>query len=310
MSEIQHDVPKRRIAEVRRFNRFHTRLVGALNNRLLESEYPLPQLRVLYEVANGSYSASDLAQDLAMDPGYLSRLISGLSKDGLIEKKPSRRDARKRVLGLTVAGRDVFNTLDATSAAEVGELLKPLSAREQEALVGAMTRIRRLLGDPPSDRTFVLRDPEPGDLGWVVHRQSVLYTKEFGWDWTFEGLVAEIVSNYVRDFIPDKEKCWIAEQDGEIIGSVFVVRQDDDTAKLRMLYVEAQARGLGLGRRLVEECIRFARKKGYKRLELWTNDILIPACRIYAAAGFELLEEEAYHGFGHDLVGQTWSLDL
>ena len=307
-------VPDDRIAAVRRFNRFHTRLVGALGNRMLDSDYSLPQVRILYEIANAPGdappAATELASDLAMDAGYLSRLLSGMERDGLIRRDPSPENAKRLTLALTDRGRAVFNGLNAASAREVAELLKGLTDREQAQLVGAMSRIRRLLGDGPADKTFILRDPEPGDLGYIVHQQSRLYTREYGWDWTFEALVSEIVGGFVRDFVPGRERCWVAEREGEIVGSVFLVRQDDETAKLRMLYVDASARGLGLGRRLVQECIRFAQAKGYKRMVLWTNDVLESARRIYEATGFTLLEEEPHRSFGKDLVGQTWGRDL
>lgn len=312
--QATYPVPDERVAAVRRFNRFHTRLVGALNNRMLDSDYSLPQVRVLYEVAQAPNdappAAAELADILTMDPGYLSRLISGLAKDGLIERRPSPENAKRLTLALTAQGRDVFNRLNATSAREVRDLLKGLRDQEQSQLVGAMTRVRKLLGDGPMDRTFILREPEPGDLGYIVHKQSLLYVKEYGWDWTFEALLSEIVGKFVQDFIPGRERCWVAEREGEIVGSVFVVRQDEETAKLRMLYVDATARGLGLGRRLVDECVRFAQAKGYKRMVLWTNDVLVSARRIYEATGFTLLEEGPHHSFGKDLMGQTWGRDL
>ena len=312
--EATNAVPDERVAAVRRFNRFHTKLVGALNNRMLDSDYSLPQVRVLYEVAQAPQdtppAAAELANSLTMDAGYLSRLIAGLVKDGLIERRPSPENAKRLTLTLTVRGREIFKGLNAASAREVTGLLKGLTDREQSQLVGAMTRVRRLLGDGPTDKMFVLRDPEPGDLGYIVHKQTLLYATEYGWDWTFEALVSEIVGKFVQDFIPGRERCWIAEREGEIVGSVFVVQHDAETAKLRMLYVDANARGLGLGRRLVDECIRFARSKDYKRMVLWTNDILVSARRIYEAAGFTLLEESPHHSFGKDLVGQTWGRDL
>ncbi|RJE85989.1 GNAT family N-acetyltransferase [Paracoccus onubensis] len=302
------------IASVRQFNRFHTRLVGALNDRLLASDYSLPQVRILYEIANARPdappSARELGRILRMDTGYLSRIVSGLEGEGLVMRTPSSDNAKRLALTLTDRGRAVFNGLNAASAEEVAALLAPLSKSERGQLVGAMHRIRRLLGDGPDDRTFILRDPRPGDLGWITHRQGMLYAREYGWDWTFEALVAEIVGQFVKEFIPDRERCWIAEMEGVVVGSVFVVRQDDETAKLRLLYVDPAARGRGLGRRLVEECIRFAQGKGYRRMVLWTNDILISARRIYEAAGFTLIEEEPHHSFGKDLVGQVWERNL
>jgi len=302
------------IAAVRRFNRFHTRLVGALNEHLLTSDYSLPQARVIYELANpcagAPPSASELAALLRMDPGYLSRLLGGLEAQGLLAREPTPGAPRRLGITLTAEGRRVFDRLNAASAAEVADLLAPLSCAEREALAGAMHRIRRLLGDGDAEPVFVLRDPRPGDMGWVVHKQGELYAREYGWDWTFEALVARIVGEFVDEFKPGRERCWIAEREGEIVGSVFVVRQDDATAKLRLLYVDPAARGLGLGRRLVQECLAFARQAGYRRMVLWTNDILVSARRIYQAAGFELIEEERHHSFGKDLVGQVWARDL
>lgn len=309
-----HPVPADRIAAVRRFNRFHTRLVGALNEHLLESGYALPQARVVYELGQAGskpgIAAAELGRELDMDAGYLSRLLAGLERDGLIARRPAPQNAKRLLLSLTEAGDALFRRLDAASAREVTDLLGPLAESEQKALVGAMTRIRTLLDPTPDDATIVLRDPEPGDLGFVVHRQGFLYGKEYGWDWTFEGLLGGIVAQFVETYDPARERCWIAEMDGAVAGSVFVVRADDQTAKLRMLYVEPTARGHGLGRRLVEEAIRFARARGYTKMVLWTNDILVAARRIYETTGFTLVSEERHHSYGKDLVGQYWEKPL
>ncbi len=309
-----YDVSLEDVAAMRRFNRFHTKMVGALNDRLLSSEFSLPQMRVLYEVANapasGRVSAADLGRDLGLDAGYLSRLVTGLEKRGLLTRLPSKENAKRLDLELTDKGRITFAKLNAASASEVADLLGKLTPAEQRQVVGSMGRIERLLGANKPDAIFTLRDPEPGDLGYIIHRQTRLYAIEYGWDWTFEALLGEIVSKFITKFDPARDRCWIAESEGEIVGSVFVTRDDDETAKLRMLYVEQSARGMGLGRRLVEECIRFARAKGYKRMVLWTNDILVSARRIYEAAGFTLYEEEPHHSFGKDLVGQMWERDL
>ncbi|MGD8325648.1 MAG: helix-turn-helix domain-containing GNAT family N-acetyltransferase [Sphingomonadales bacterium] len=302
------------ITAVRQFNRFHTQLVGALNERLLASDYSLPQARLLYEIAHTKPdrppSAREVGNILRMDAGYLSRIVSGLESQGLIERTPSPENAKRLALTLTDRGREVSAKLDAASAEEVSALLAPLSEIERRQLVGAMHRIRRVLGDISNDRTFILRDPESGDLGWITHKQGILYAKEFDWDWTYEALVAEIVGQFAKDFIPGKEKCWIAEREGEIVGSVFLVRQDDKTAKLRLLYVDEAARGLGLGRRLVDECIRFARACGYKRMTLWTTNAQASARRIYEATGFKRIEEKPRHMFGKDVIGETWAMDL
>ncbi len=307
-------MPDTGITAFRQFNRFHTRLVGALNEHLLASDYSLPQMRILYEVANAPTgnppSARDLGEILRMDTGYLSRLVSDLVDQKLLHRASSASNTKRLAFILTAKGKSVFAKLNAASTEEVAAEAAPLSDTEHRELVGAMARMRRLLGDGPKDRTFILRDPEPGDLGRIVSQQAGLYAKEYGWDWTFEALVAEIVGQFVKTFDPHGERCWIAEREGEVIGSVFVVRQDVETAKLRLLYVDASARGLGLGRRLVEDCIRFAQAKGYRRMILWTNDILVSARRIYEATGFTLLEEEPHHSFGQDLVGQFWGRDL
>ena len=311
MAEEIRGVPADRIAAVRRFNRFHTRILGALNEGLLASPFTLAQSRLLFEMAQeDGIAAGELARRLEMDPGYVSRLIAGFEADGLVVRAPSDGNAKRLALTLTEAGRAAFARLDAASAKEVADLLAPLAEPDQRRLVGAMAQIQRLLGDVLPGPAFVLRDPVPGDMGWVVHRQAALYTAEYGWDGTFEALVSEIVAGFITHHDPARERCWIAERDGEVVGSVFCVRKDDTVAKLRMLYVEASARGLGLGRHLVDECIAFARAKGYRRLTLWTNSILTAACRIYETAGFRLTEEEPHHSFGHDLVGQTWDLDL
>ena len=305
---------KQRIADFRQFNRFHTRIVGALNEHLLASGFSLPQVRVLYEVANAPPdappSARDLSARLGMDTGYLSRLVNGLEAEGLIQRLPSKTNAKRLALTLSEKGRMVFDGLNEASAKEAAGILTTLSDSAQGELIGAMNKIRRLLGDGTSDSPFILRDPEPGDLGWITSQQARLYAREYGWDWTFEALVAEIVAQFVKSFDPTCERCWVAEREGEVIGSVFIVKEDDDTAKLRLLYVDERARGLGLGRKLVDETMRFARNKGYKRMVLWTNDILVSARRIYEAAGFELLAEEPHRSFGKDLVGQTWGRDL
>jgi DNA-binding MarR family transcriptional regulator/GNAT superfamily N-acetyltransferase len=311
------------VAEIRAFNRFHTRLVGALNEGLLASDFPLVQVRVLYDLAHAdNLAAADLVARLGVDAGYMSRMIAALESRGLIEKTPDSDNAKRLVLSLSEAGRAVFARLDRASAEEVRQLISPLPEAERQQLVGAMRTIRRLLGDeslapsaiiasvPAAETRFTLREPRPGDLGFIVHRQAAVYAAEYGWDWSYEALVARIVSDFVTHFDPASERCWIAEVDGEIAGSVFVVRHDETTAKLRLVYVEASARGMGLGRALVDEVIRFARERGYTRLELWTNSILVSARRIYEAAGFELIDEQPHRSFGQDLVGQTWVLKL
>lgn len=318
-------VPSERIAAVRRFNRDHTRLVGALDEGLLSSPYSLPQVRVLYEIANTpDVSAADLTRILRIDPGYLSRLVKGLEEAGLVRRDPVPGNAKRLVLKLTDEGAETFAGLNAASASEVEALLAPLPEDRQCRLVGAMETIAKILHhDGPQEEPnimrapaepFRLRDPVPGDMGWITHRHGVLYWQEYRWDWRFEALVAEIVGSFAANFQPEWERCWVAERDGpdgpEVIGSVFLVRESDDVAKLRLLYVEPSARGMKLGRALVQACIAFARAKSYRRMTLWTNDVLTAARRIYEAEGFQLAEEEPHHSFGHDLVGQNWTLDL
>jgi DNA-binding MarR family transcriptional regulator/N-acetylglutamate synthase-like GNAT family acetyltransferase len=315
--KTQATVSDEHVDAVRRFNRFHTRLVGALGQRVLASPYSLPQTRVLYEIAHAPAGdppvAGQLATRLGLDAGYLSRLLSGLQADGLLERAPAPGHARRQVLSLKPKGQRLVTKLEAASAGQVRGLLATLSVADQAALVGAMDRVRRLLGDAPDERLIVLRDAVPGDLGWIIHRQAVLYTREYGWDGSFETLVAEIVGQFGRsdqETARGRQRCWVAEREGEVIGSVFVVPKDELTAQLRLLYVDPSARGLGLGRRLVDECLRFARAAGYRRMVLWTNDVLVSARRIYQAAGFTLTEEERHHSFGKDLVGQYWGRDL
>jgi DNA-binding MarR family transcriptional regulator/N-acetylglutamate synthase-like GNAT family acetyltransferase len=301
-----------RVGSVRRFNRFWTRQIGVLREEYLESPFSLTEVRVLYELANrGESTASELGEELGLDAGYLSRILRGFEKHDLIHKRPSETDGRRRLLRLTERGREAFAPLDARSRNDIGAMLGGMSIAEQERLVGAMRTIEGLLGVSPEPVVpYLLRAHLPGDMGWVVHRHGVLYAREYGWDERFEALVAEIVAKFIRQYDPKLERCWIAERDGEIVGCVFLVRESEEIAKLRLLLVEPKVRGLGIGSRLVEECIRFARQAGYRKITLWTNDVLDSARRIYKAMGFRLVHEEPHHSFGHDLVGQTWELML
>ncbi|WP_262028955.1 helix-turn-helix domain-containing GNAT family N-acetyltransferase [Microvirga sp. Mcv34] len=300
------------IEKVRSFNRFYTRHIGLLNEGLLESAFSLTEARVLYELAHGNpVTAADLGRDLGLDAGYLSRLLKRFDAKGLLRRTPSQDDRRQLLLSLTEQGFAAFGPLNQASATQVAAMLSELSPGERERLVQSMAAVERLVGDGPnSDPAYSLRPHRIGDIGWIAHRQGLLYAQEYGWDETFEALVAEIAASFVKNFDPQWERCWIAEREGEIVGSVFLVRSSGEVAKLRLLYVELSARGLGLGRRLVDECIGFAREKGYRTLTLWTNDVLVAACGIYRAAGFRLVKEEAHRSFGKDLVGQTWDLDL
>jgi DNA-binding MarR family transcriptional regulator/GNAT superfamily N-acetyltransferase len=309
MAESEFD---QRVGAVRGFNRFWTRRIGVLREGYLESPFSLTEVRVLYELARSEeITASELGKELGLDAGYLSRILRGFEGRGLISKKLSETDGRRSLLRLTEAGQEAFAPLDARSREDVGAMLGTLSAAEQARLVGAMRTIEELLGARPEPMVpHLLRPHEPGDMGWVVHRHGILYAREYGWDERFEALVARIVADFVDNFDPAKERCWIAESDRAILGCVFVVKESDTVAKLRLLLVEPEARGLGLGTRLVGECVRFARGRGYEKLALWTNSVLDAARRIYEEKGFKIVEEEEHHSFGKDLVGQNWELKL
>ena len=301
--------PSDRAETVRRFNRFYTRQIGVLREHLLDSKFSLTEVRILYELAHRTgLTTADLVNELGLNAGYLSRVIAGFENRGLIKKTRSKTDARASLLALTHQGRAGFDPLDKASHQEVATMLEQLTQAEQQQLVDAMHQIEGLLGQP--SKTYLLREPQAGDMGWVIHRHGALYAREYGWNTDFEALVAEVVAQYIRNFDPAWERSWIAEKNGAVVGSVFLVRHTADIAKLRLLYVEPGARGLGIGKRLVDECIRHARQLGYRKLVLWTNSILIGARRIYQNAGFKLVEEEPHHSFGKDLVGETWELPL
>ena len=303
---------ERRVGFVRRFNRFWTRQIGVLREGYLESPFSLTEVRILYELAHcDETTASELGEELGLDAGYLSRILRGFEKQGLIHKRPSEADGRRRLLRLTERGQEAFAPLDARSRDDVGAMLGGMSIERQEHLVGAMRTIEGLLSARPEPEVpYILRLHRPGDMGWVVHRHGVLYAREYGWDERFEALVAEIVAQFIQQYDPKLERCWIAEREGEIVGCVFLVRESEEIAKLRLLLVEPKARGLGIGSRLVEECVRFARQAGYRKITLWTNDVLDAARGIYERVGFRLVHGEPHHSFGYDLVGQTWELML
>ena len=294
---------------VRRFNRFYTRRVGALRAGLLGSEYPLPEARLLYEIGHRrECTASELAADLDLDAGYLSRLLQSLKRRGLLSARRSAQDGRASVLFLAAKGRKAYALLDSRSRDEVSAMLRELPGGERERLVGAMRTVENLLEKKAPSVT--LRTHRPGDIGWVVQRHGALYAAEYGWDERFEALVAGIAANFINRFDPQRERCWIAEADGEPLGCVFLVQQNKATAKLRLLLVEPRARGLGLGRRLVRECIAFAREKGYRKLVLWTQANLAAARGIYKAEGFVLRSAEKHNSFGARLTGEYWELRL
>jgi DNA-binding MarR family transcriptional regulator/GNAT superfamily N-acetyltransferase len=302
----------RHVHDVRRFNRFYTRRIGVLEARLLHSPFSLAEARVLFELAQRERpEAAELARNLGLDPGYLSRILRGFRRRRLLASRPVAGDGRRRELGLTAAGRAAFDELDRRSRSEVGGMLASLSSPDRARLVEALGAVERLLGAPaPPAPPVRLRGPAPGDLGWVVQRHGAVYAEEYGWDERFEALVAGVVAEFVQRFDPVRERCWIAERDGEKVGSVFLVRHSEEVAKLRLLLVEPGARGLGLGSRLVAECVAFARTAGYRRITLWTNDVLHAARHIYQTAGFRLVRREPHRQFGSGLVGETWELEL
>jgi DNA-binding MarR family transcriptional regulator/GNAT superfamily N-acetyltransferase len=296
---------------LRHFNRFYTSQIGLLDRELLGSGRSLTEARVLYELAHhDGLTASDFIARFGIDAGYLSRMFAGFEKEGLIERRAAKMDRRVNTIALTEKGRAAFAALDRLSQAAAEAVLRPLGAAQRQRLCAAMRDIETVLGAEPKDAEITLRPHRAGDMGWIVHRQAVLYGEEYGWDASYEALILDITGRFLNNFKPDREHCWVAEIGGAIAGSVFLVEGSPEVAKLRLLYVEPLARGRGLGRRLVDECIAFARAKGYRRLELWTNDVLVSARRIYAAGGFQRIAQEPHHSFGHDLVGQTWALDL
>jgi DNA-binding MarR family transcriptional regulator/GNAT superfamily N-acetyltransferase len=301
-----------RVEAVRRFSRFYTRKIGVLSEGLLGSPFSLTEARVIWELGHrGRTTARDLGRELGLDPGYLSRILRGFDSRGLIDRQTSDSDARQSFLTLTRGGEAAFAKLNTRSQGQIAAMLDTLSPENQHRLVEALGVVETLLGDgPPTREPYLLRTHQPGDMGWVVHRHGVLYCEEYGWDERFEALVASIVAGFVKNFDARRERCWIAERDGEPVGSVFVVRESDTVAKLRLLIVEPKARGLGIGARLVDECVRFARRTGYKRLVLWTNSILLPARALYEKAGFRMVKSEPHADFGIELVGETWELDL
>jgi DNA-binding MarR family transcriptional regulator/GNAT superfamily N-acetyltransferase len=299
------------VARVRAFNRFYTNVIGALDEGLVHSPYSLTEARVIFELAQAETTeVSALRRELDLDAGYLSRLLARFAADGLITRGRSEMDARRQIIRLTDAGRAAYRMLDGRSADEVRTLLTPLTDERRRRLVAAMDTIEGVLAEARRPASYVLRPLRPGDFGWVVHRHGVLYADEYGWDASFEGLVARIVADYIDKHDPRRETAWIAEVDGDPAGCVFCVRKDDSTAQLRLLLVEPSCRGMGIGARLVDECLVFARRVGYKSIMLWTNDVLGDARRIYERAGFRLAEQGAHHSFGHDLVEQVWQRDL
>ncbi|MDE1932994.1 helix-turn-helix domain-containing GNAT family N-acetyltransferase [Bradyrhizobium sp.] len=300
-----------RISAVRAFNRFYTRQLGLLGQRLLESPFSLSEARVLYELSRrDSVAAKEIGAELDLDPGYLSRIVQKFADEGLISRKPLPEDRRQQQLKLTAKGRQAFARLDRSSQEEVARTLRRMSEGEQRRLTAAMATVESLLGSPSPRASAKLREPRPGDMGWVVQSHGERYAGEYGFDSSFEALVAEIAAQFLRSFDASRERCWIAELDGAPVGSVFLVRHDDEVAKLRLLLVEPAGRGLGLGKRLVGECIGFARACGYRKITLWTQSILTAARKIYQDAGFVLVASEPHRSFGQNLIGETWEMRL
>lgn len=308
---MRNVVAEQAVARVREFNREWTQVLGLLDRGLLETDYTLAESRVIFELAQlESWERLALRERLEMDDSFMTRVLRRLEDVGLVESSPSQKDGRALDLRLTESGRDAFAVLNQRSSRQVAELLEPLTEDQLTTLLESMTIISRLVrtGHQPAEVT--LRGLGPGDLGWVVQRHGALYWNEFHWDDSFEALVARIVADYAAEHDPERENAWIAEVDGARAGCIFCCKRDDETAQLRILLVEPWARGQGVGRRLVDECLVFARQAGYSKMVLWTNDVLVSARRIYETVGFELAEEELHHSFGQDLVGQYWELAL
>ena len=300
------------ISAVRAFTRFYTRKLGVLDQQLLKSPFSLSEARVLYELANReNLAAKEIGIELGLDPGYLSRIVQNFDEKGLITRKPLEADRRQYLLSLTAKGRQAFARLDRSSHDEVAAMLAALPRGDGQRLIAAMAAIERLLDTSPgSPALAVLREPRPGDMGWVVQSHGALYASEYGFDAGFEALVAEIAAKFLSSFDVSRERCWIADIDGSPVGSVFLVRHTDDIAKLRLLLVDPAGRGQGLGRRLVAECVAFARACGYRKITLWTQSILVAARRIYQDAGFALVATEPHRSFGQSLIGETWEREL
>jgi DNA-binding MarR family transcriptional regulator/N-acetylglutamate synthase-like GNAT family acetyltransferase len=312
--DLRHALPARDVAAVRRFTRFYTQRFGVLGGRLYGADMSLTEARVLYEIANRpAATAGELGRELGVDAGYMSRIVRKFEQRGVMTRKASPKDGRVQLIGLTAKGRATFARIDRASADQVAALLHDMTARDRARLAAAMAAIEESLGGKRRDVApidIALRSHRPGDMGWVVAAHGDLYAREYGWDISFEALVAEIVAKFLREFDERRERCWIAETAGEPVGCAFIVRASDEAAKLRLLIVDPKARGFGLGRRLVDECIAFSRAKGYRKITLWTNDVLHAARAIYEKAGFRLVASENHRSFGKDLVGETWELTL
>jgi DNA-binding MarR family transcriptional regulator/GNAT superfamily N-acetyltransferase len=305
-----------RIAKVRRFNRFYTRQLGVLRKTYLDSPYSLGEARILYEIASGDApTASDIGRALDLDAGYLSRTLRNFEKRGLIERKASSSDARQSHLALSALGRKSFAPLERRSQRDTAAMLARLTPADEARLIAAMTTIEQLLDgaaqhNPASERRYLLRGPKPGDFGWIVRRHAELYKQEYGWIAPFEGVCAQIVADFVNKFDNKRERCWIAEMDGDNVGSIMLAKETDSVARVRLLLVDPKARGLGLGHHLTDECIRFARRAGYKKMTLWTHSVLTAARHIYQKAGFKLMRSERHRSWGRPVVSEHWDLEL
>ena len=300
------------IAAVRAFNRFYTRKLGVLDQHLGKSPFSLSEARVLYELAHrDELAAKGIGNELGVDPGYLSRIVQGFEEKGLITRKPLPADRRQYQLSLTAKGRQTYAKLNLGSQNEVAAMLARLSAEDTTRLTQAMATIEAVLERRRTQPAAVmLRSHRVGDMGWVISKQAAAYAADYNWDISYEALVAEICAQFIKNYDAAREHCWIAEVAGEPVGSIFLVKATDQIAKLRLLQVEKKARGLGVGRALVEQCMQGARERGYKRMTLWTQSILVAARGIYKSAGFELVATDPHHSFGHDLIGETWERDL
>ncbi len=300
------------IQSIRRFNRMYTRRIGLLNRGLLSTRFSLSQARVIFELAQQEeINSSDIAQKLGMDPGYLSRILSVFQKDGLITKERSKIDNRQWILRLTIKGINEFQNLNNRASEEIREMLEPLSNEDQYRFVNAMHTIEHLLNQPSNPSSYlVIRQHRAGDIGWIVHRHGVVYSEEYGWDETFEALTAEILVGFIQNHDSKRERIWIAEQNGEKVGSIMIVDDSNQVARLRLFLVEPKARGKGIGRKLIEECIDFSKRNGYRKIKLWTQSNLLAARHLYSKYGFKLIEEEACERFGHKLVSEFWELTL
>lgn len=304
-------VLEQRVQAVRQFSRFYTRQLGVLNEKLLGSKYSLTEVRVLFELAQReSCRAKDIGQDLGLDAGYLSRIVNRFVRTRLVTRERSEVDARNMLLRLTTKGRAVFTSLDRQSSQQVAEMLTALPEAKQKKLVNALHQAEEAFAAEKTEELVVLRPHRPGDIGWVIHRHGALYAEEYGWDESFEALVAEVAAQFIKNFDPTRERCWIAELDGEAVGSIFLVKYTEEIAKLRLLLVEPLARGFGVGRKLIRECIDFARQSGYKKVTLWTQSCLLAARNLYREAGFKLVKEDSQSAFGADLVSEIWELEL